>query len=157
MARNRDSILERRHMPEQKTLPTRASVAKFIAAVPDDVRRRDCRQLMKVMKAATAKSPVMWGPSMVGYGSYHYKYASGHEGDCFLAGFAPRKAALTVYLMAGFAGAGPLLKKLGRHKRSGGSCLYIRRLEDIDLEVLGKIIRKSVASVKARVAAAASA
>jgi hypothetical protein len=143
-------------MAENKTKPTKVSVAKFIAAVPDEGRRQDCRSLMKVMRAVTGKPAVMWGPGMVGYGNYHYKYASGREGDWFLVGFAPKKSALTVYLMAGFAESVPLLKRLGKFKKSGGSCLYITRLSDIDLEVLEEMIRRSVAAVQKRAKAAAS-
>jgi len=137
-------------MPEAKTKPTKVSVTKFIASVPDERRRAEARTLLKVFKAATGKRPRMWGPSIVGYGSYHYKYASGHEGECFLAGFSPRKAAMTVYVMAGFKEFGPLLKKLGRHKKSV-SCLYIPRLDEVDLKVLEQMIRKSVAAVEKRV------
>ena len=136
-------------MAEQKTKPTKISVAKFIAAIPDERRRAECRQLLKVHKAATGKRPVMWGPSIIGYGMYHYKYASGHEGDCCIAGFSPRKAALTVYIMAGFAEFGPLLRQLGPHKKSV-SCLYLKSLEGIDLKVLERMIRKSVADVRKR-------
>jgi len=134
---------------EQKTKPTKASVAKFIAAIPDERRRAECRQLLKVHKAATGKRPVLWGPSIIGYGKYHYKYASGHEGECCIAGFSPRKAALTVYIMAGFPEYGPLLKKLGPHKKSV-SCLYLKNLDGIDLKVLETMIRKSVADVRRR-------
>jgi hypothetical protein len=137
-------------MPEAKTKPTRVSVTKFIASVPDERRRSEARAMLKVMKAATGKRPRMWGPSIVGYGSYHYKYATGHEGDCFLAGFSPRKAAMTVYVMAGFKDFGPQLKKLGRHKKSV-SCLYLPRLDEVDLKVLEQMIRKSVAAVEKRV------
>lgn len=142
-------------MAELKTKPTKVSVTKFIASVPDGRRRAECRQLMKVMKAATGKRPVMWGPSIIGYGSYHYKYASGHEGDCCLAGFSPRKAALTVYILPGFARFGALLKELGKHKKSV-SCLYITRLSDVDLDVLEELIRGSVAALHARTAAVKS-
>jgi hypothetical protein len=143
-------------MPEAKTKPTKVSVTKFIAAVPDERRRAEARVLLKVFKAATGTRPVMWGPSIVGYGSYHYKYASGHEGDSCLAGFSPRKAAMTVYIMAGFREFGPLLKKLGPHKRSVG-CLYLKNLDGIDLKVLKQMIRKSVAAVEKRVTTLTSA
>jgi hypothetical protein len=136
-------------MPEAKTKPTRVSVTKFLAAIPDERRRREARALLKVFKAATGKRPVMWGPSIVGYGSYHYKYASGHEGDCCLTGFSPRKAAISVYVMAGFAEYGSLLKKLGPHKKSVG-CLYLKRLDGVDLKVLEQMIRKSVADLRRR-------
>ena len=136
-------------MPEQKTLPTKVKVADFLKSIPSERRRAECRQLMKVHKAATGKNPVMWGPSSVGYGKYHYKYASGHEGECCIAGFSPRKTALTVYIMAGFPEYGPLLKKLGPHKKSV-SCLYLKSLDGIDLRVLETMIRKSVADVRRR-------
>ena len=136
-------------MAEQKTKPTKASVAKFIAAIPDEQRRAECRQLLKVHKAATGKRPVMWGPSIIGYGKYHYRYASGHQGKCCIAGFSPRKAALTVYIMAGFPEYRPLLKKLGPHKKSV-SCLYLKSLDGVDLKVLETMIRKSVADVRRR-------
>ena len=143
-------------MVEAKTKPTKVSVTRFIASVPDERRRREARTLLKVFKAATGKRPVMWGPSIVGYGSYHYKYASGHEGDCCIAGFSPRKAALSVYIMAGFAEFAPLLKKLGPHKKSVG-CLYLKSLDGIDLKVLEQMIRKSVADVRKRATTLSSA
>jgi hypothetical protein len=143
-------------MAENKTTATRLSVAKFIAGIPDEDRRAECRTLLKLFKTTTGKPAVMWGPSIVGFGKYHYKYASGREGDWFLAGFSPRKQALTVYLMAGFAASAPLLKKLGQFKKSGGSCLYIKRLSDIDLDVLQEMIRRSVFAVQERVKAATS-
>jgi len=143
-------------MAENQTQATKLSAAKFIGSIPDEDRRAECRTLLKLFKATTGKPAVMWGPSIVGFGKYHYKYASGREGDWFLAGFSPRKQALTVYLMAGFAGSGPLLKKLGTFKKSGGSCLYIKRLSDIDLDVLQEMIRQSVFAVQERVKAAIS-
>jgi len=134
---------------EQKTKPTRVSVATFLAAIPDERRRADARTLLKVFRAATGLPPVMWGPSIVGYGKYHYKYASGHEGDSCITGFSPRKAAISLYIMAGFAEYGTLLKKLGPHKKSVG-CLYLKRLDDVDLKVLETMIRRSVADVRRR-------
>jgi hypothetical protein len=134
-------------MAELKTKPTKVSVAKFLAAIPDERRRAEARTLLKVFKAATGKRPVMWGPSIVGYGSYHYKYASGHEGDCCLTGFSPRKAAISVYLTAGLANYGSLRKKLGPHTKSVG-CLYLKRLDGVDLKVLEQLIRKSVADLR---------
>lgn len=136
-------------MAEQKTKPTKVSVAKFLAAIPDERRRADARTLLKVFRAATGLPPVMWGPSIVGYGKYHYKYASGHEGDSCITGFSPRKAAISVYIMAGFAEYGALLKKLGPHKKSVG-CLYLKRLDGVDLKVLETMIRRSVADVRRR-------
>jgi len=136
-------------MPEAKTRPTKVKVTDFIAAVPDERRRAEAKQLLKVFRSATGMRPKMWGPSIVGYGSYHYKYASGHEGDCCLAGFSPRKAAISVYITAGFAEMGPLLKKLGPHQKAVG-CLYLKRLDGVDLKVLEQMIRKSVATVRRR-------
>ena len=143
-------------MADQKTKPTKVSVTEFIASVPDERRRKEARTLLKVFKAATGKRPVMWGPSIVGYGSYHYKYASGHEGDCCLTGFSPRKAAISIYILAGFAEYGALLKQLGPHKKSVG-CLYLKRLDDVDLKVLERMIRASIADIKQRVTTLTSA
>ncbi|HSN57468.1 MAG TPA: DUF1801 domain-containing protein [Candidatus Sulfomarinibacteraceae bacterium] len=131
-------------MAELKTKPTGASVADFIAGVDGEERRADCRALVELMSRVTGAEPAMWGPSIVGFGSYHYRYASGREGDWMLAGFAPRKRELVVYVMAGFNGAESLLARLGRHRASSGSCLYIQRLADVDLEVLEELVRGSV-------------
>ena len=131
-------------MAELKTKPTDASVDDFIAGVAGDARQEDCRTLVEIMSRVTGEKPVMWGPSIVGFGSYHYRYASGREGDWMLAGFSPRKRELTVYVMAGFKGAEETLARLGKHRVSSGSCLYIRRLSDVDLEVLEELIRGSV-------------
>ena len=131
-------------MAELKTKPTGASVADFIAGVDGEERRADCRALVELMSRVTGAEPAMWGPSIVGFGSYHYRYASGREGDWMLAGFSPRARELVVYVMAGFQGAEALLARLGRHKASSGSCLYIRRLADVDLAVLEELVRGSV-------------
>lgn len=130
-------------MAELKTKPTGRSVKAFVDAVADPGRRKDCRAVMKLMKAATGESPKMWGPGIVGYGSYHYRYASGREGDWMLTGFSPRKQDLTLYIMAGFARYDALMKKLGKY-RTGKSCLYLKRLSDVDLDVLDRLIRASV-------------
>ena len=129
-------------MAENKTKPTTVSVAKFIKAVPDDVKRRDSEALIVIMREISKEEPVMWGPSIVGFGSYHYKYASGHEGDCCKIGFSPRKSDLTIYIMAGFDKYSELMKTLGKHK-SGKACLYIKRLDDVHLPTLKKLIRES--------------
>lgn len=131
-------------MAELKTRPTDASVEDFIAAVDGDERRADCRTLVDLMRRVTGAEPMMWGPSIVGFGTYHYRYASGREGDWMLAGFSPRKRELTVYVMAGFLGADETLARLGKHRSSSGSCLYIKRLSDIDVDVLEQLIRSSV-------------
>jgi hypothetical protein len=134
-------------MAELKTKPTSASVTDFLAAIPDEARRADCLTLLGLMKRATGAEARMWGASIVGFGNYHYKYASGREGDWFVIGFAPRKQDLTVYLMGGFDRHAALMRRLGKHK-TGRACLYIRRLADVDLAVLKELIRVSVAHAK---------
>jgi len=130
-------------MAEMKTTPTKASVAAFLDAIPDESRRRDCRTVVKIMKKATNAQPRMWGPAIVGFGHYHYKYDSGREGDWFQAGFSPRKKELTLYIMSGFPRHAALMAKLGKYK-TGKSCLYIQQLADIDLGVLEELIQQSV-------------
>ena len=130
-------------MAENKTKPTRASVAAFINAIDDPQKRAEARKVAAMLRKATGKRAKMWGPSIVGYGTYHYKYASGREGDFMMAGFSPRKQALTVYIMAGFSNYEALLKKLGKYK-TGKSCLYIKRLSDVDEDVLQQLIDESV-------------
>jgi hypothetical protein len=131
-----------------KTTPTRKSVAAFVAAIKDDEKRKDARTLMKIMRAATSKPAKMWGPSIVGYGTYTYKYASGREGNWMVVGFSPRKAALSLYLMGGYKHEKSLLKKLGTYT-TGVGCLYIKRLSDVDLPVLTKLVNTSVKRMKA--------
>ena len=126
-------------MAELKTKATNASVKAFIDAIPDERKRKDARKVMALMRDLTGEKPRMWGPSIVGFGSYHYKYASGHEGDMCLAGFSPRKQYLTIYILPGFERYGTLLKKLGKHK-TGVGCLYINKLDDVDVKVLEKLI-----------------
>jgi hypothetical protein len=133
-------------MAEAKTKPTRASVAAFLAAIPDEERRRDCRTVAKLMEAATGAKPVLWGTAIVGFGTYRYRYASGREGEWPVIGFSPRKNDLTLYIMPGFSRYADLLARLGRHKTSV-SCLYLRKLADVDLEVLEAIIGKAVADM----------
>jgi hypothetical protein len=130
-------------MAELKTRPTRASVTAFLDAIGDERRRSECKALVKIMRRVTGARPIMWGPSIVGFGRYRYRYESGREGDWFLTGFSPRKQALTVYVMTGFKRHGTLMRKLGRHK-TGASCLYLRSLEDVDPEVLEALITESV-------------
>ena len=130
-------------MAENKTQPTKASVTAFINAIDNPEKRADARKLAAMMRKATGKRAKMWGPSMVGYGTYHYKYASGREGDFMVTGFSPRKQALTVYIMAGFSKYDALMKKLGKYK-TGKSCLYIKRLSDVDEAVLQRLIGESV-------------
>lgn len=130
-------------MAEPKTRKNKASVTEFINNVPDERRRKDCRTVMKIMKDVTKARPAMWGPSIVGYGSYHYRYASGREGDWPLVGFSPRKQNLTLYIMSGFSRYGALMKKLGKHK-TGKACLYINSLDDIHVPTLKQLIKESV-------------
>lgn len=136
-------------MYEAKTKPTAASVRAYVDAIADKQRRADCRVLIALLARVTGCRPKMWGPGIVGFGSYHYRYASGHEGDAPLAGFSSRKAALSIYVMAGFEGSGALLARLGKHKVAK-ACLYVKRLADIDLKVLQKIAAGSVAEMKRR-------
>jgi hypothetical protein len=128
---------------ELKTQPTRASVTEFMAEIADPGQRADAKKVAAMMRRATGKRAKMWGASIVGYGSYHYRYASGREGDFMITGFSPRKQALTVYIMPGFSSFGKLMEKLGKYK-TGKSCLYIKRLSDIDEKVLEKLIVSSV-------------
>jgi hypothetical protein len=132
---------------ELKTRPTKVSIDTFLERIADEARRGDCRTLVRLMKRATGERPTMWGPSMVGFGSYHYRYASGHEGDCFLAGFAPRKRELTLYIMSGFDRYNALMARLGKF-RTGKACLYVKRLDDIDLAVLEELVSASVKHLK---------
>ncbi len=138
-------------MAELKTVKNKSSVSGFIKAVKDPQKRKDAKRLLVIFKKATGMKPMMWGTSIVGYGSYHYKSErSTQEGDWPLTGFSPRKANLTVYIMPGFKSYGLLLKKLGRYKLSSGSCIYIRKLSDIHTSTLSTIIRNSVREMKRR-------
>jgi hypothetical protein len=135
------------NMADLKTKPTDVSVDTFLAGVADVQQREDAFKVLEIMKEITGEPPRMWGPSMVGFGQFHYVYASGHEGDTFLTGFSPRKSALVLYFLSGleerFAGQ---LKKLGKVKTSKG-CLYIKKLADVDLAVLREMIQANVAHV----------
>lgn len=131
-------------MAELKTQKNNASVKQFLERVSDEKRRADCFAIAKMMEQATKAKPKMWGSAIVGFGEYHYKSASGREGDWMLIGFSPRKQNLTLYFMSGFSQSATLLRKLGKHKTSGGSCLYINRLDDIDMPTLKKLIQQSV-------------
>ena len=130
-------------MTKLKTQKTNASVTAFLKSVTDDDRRKDCQALVRIMRRAVGAEPKMWGSSIVGFGHYHYKYASGRENDWFLAGFSPRKQDLTLYIMAGFDRYDALMAKLGKH-RTGKSCLYLKRLADVDVAVLEHLISASV-------------
>ena len=132
---------------ELKTKVNKASVEDFLNAIKDDDVRKDCFEILKIMKQVTKEEPKMWGASIVGFGSYHYVGKSGREGDWFLTGFSPRKQNLTLYLMGGFDVEKELLKELGKHKTSVG-CLYIKKLDDVDRKVLKKLVAESVKKVK---------
>ena len=131
-------------MPQNKTRQTNATVTNFINTVEDEQRRADCFEISALMEKITGSPPAMWGTSIVGFGEYHYKYDSGREGDHMRAGFSSRKAALTLYIMTGFSNYNELMKKLGKYK-IGKSCLYIKKLDDIDRDVLTELIIQSVA------------
>lgn len=133
-------------MAANKTQITQASVESYLASIADEARRADCATLAKLMTKATGEPPKMWGPSIVGFGSYHYVYESGREGDSCVVGFSARKSEISLYLVASFPGREELLAKLGKHKLGKG-CLYLRKLSDVDLNALEQMI---VASVKAR-------
>jgi hypothetical protein len=131
-------------MAENKTKATEASVEKYFSAIEDPARRKDCEALAKLMTKATRQPPKMWGPSIVGFGSYHYKYESGREGDMCLVGFSSRKGDISVYGLGGSPDHERLLAGLGKHK-AGKGCLYIRRLSDVDLKVLERLVVGAVA------------
>ena len=134
-------------MAELKTKQNNQSITKFLNSVKDRKTRQDCFTLLDIMQRITKSEPRMWGNSIVGFGSYHFKYESGREGDWFLTGFSPRKQNLTLYIMAGFERYPELMQKLGKHK-IGKSCLYVNGLEDVDLATLKKLIEASVNHMK---------
>lgn len=132
-------------MAELKTKLTGASVDAFLATVADEKKRQDSLTVLNLLQQVTHEEPKMWGDSIIGFGLYHYKYASGQEGDWPPVAFSPRKQNLTIYLMGGFEGYEDLLQKLGRHK-TGKGCLYIKKLEDVDLAVLKALVERSIQS-----------
>ena len=134
-------------MAELKTKQTGASVENFLKQISDEERREDCFAVAKIMEEITGEKPKMWGPSIVGFGSYHYKYASGRQGDWPVTGFSPRKKDLTLYIMMGFKKHRALMEKLGKHT-SSKSCLYIKRLSDIHVPTLKKLIKESVKDLR---------
>jgi hypothetical protein len=136
-------------MAENKTVPTNQSVAAFVATIADQTRRADAKALIKLMSAATGEKPKMWGPAIIGFGRYHYVYESGREGDMPLIGFSPRKAATVLYIQTGFDDFKALLARLGKHT-TGGVCLYIKKLADVDQTVLREIVIKFYAATRAR-------
>lgn len=138
-------------MAELKTRPNNNSVEAFMEGVEPEWKRDDAWEVLKLLKKLTGEEPVMWGDSIVGFGNYRYKYESGRELDWFLAGFSPRKASLTIYMMGGFNGQDENLDKLGKYKKSVG-CLYVKKLEDIDLAILEQMTVKSIDTIKKRYA-----
>lgn len=132
---------------EPKTKLNQASVTKFLNSIDDAKRREDSFAVLEIMQAITKQEAKMWGTAIVGFGTYHYVYASGREGDWMQVGFSPRKNALSLYIMSGFSNYSELMEKLGKYK-TGKSCLYIKKLEDVDLKILKKLIRESVKYIK---------
>jgi hypothetical protein len=136
-------------MAELKTKPTNANVTKFLNSVADKTRREDCFAVLEMMQDVTKEEPTMWGSSIVGFGRYRYEYESGREGEWPITGFSPRKGDLTLYIMPGFEIAPDLMERLGKYK-TGKSCLYIKKLADVDRKVLKQLIQKSVRKMLAQ-------
>lgn len=134
-------------MAELKTQPNEQNVEDFLNTVENVTKRQDSFTILELMKKETGEEPIMWGDSIVGFGTYKYKYASGREGEWLVTGFSPRKQNLTLYIMSGFDEYDNLLKKLGKHS-TGKSCLYIKKLEDVDQDVLRELVSKSVEHMK---------
>jgi hypothetical protein len=136
-------------MPENKTRPTAASVTGFISAIQNETQRADAKTLVKLLQTATGEKPKMWGPSIIGFGSCHYKYESGREGDMPLIAFSPRKAATVLYGAIAASDAESLLARLGKHS-TGKGCLYIKKLSDVDQTVLEQLTVRSIAASRKR-------
>lgn len=136
-------------MADLKTRPTKASVAAFLTSIPDAQVRKDARAIAAMMRKVTGMRAVMWGPSIVGFDTYHFKYASGREGDWPIVGFSPRKQNLTLYIMPGFGGYAALMKKLGKHT-TGSSCLYFKTLSDVDMPTLTELVTRAVAHMRTK-------
>ena len=130
-------------MAKLKTQKSAASVKEYLDVIDDEQQKKDCLEISRMMQCITGKKPRMWGTSIIGFGSYHYRYASGREGDWPLCGFSPRKQALSLYIMSGFGDYEELMVRLGKHK-TGKSCLYIKKPDDVDREVLKQVISRSV-------------
>ena len=136
-------------MADNKTKPTGESVNAFLDSVENEQRRKDAYQVLEMMREITGEEPKMWGPSMIGFGTYHYKYATGREGDAFIVGFSPRKAALTLYVLMEFDGYEALMSRLGKYTTSK-ACLYVKRLSDLDQDVLRELITQTYQHMKAQ-------
>lgn len=136
-------------MPANKTIATQVPVSDYLAAITDPQRRADCEQLQKMMQDISGFDAVMWGPAIVGFGQYHYRYDSGREGDMCVVGFSSRKTDISIYLLAEDEQQQQLLAQLGKHKM-GKSCLSVRRLSDVNLQALEQLLRGSVAAMQQR-------
>ena len=136
-------------MADNKTKPTELSVAAFIDAITDPTKRADAKALVKLMQDVAGEKPKMWGPSIIGFGTYHYRYESGREGDMPIVGFSPRKPATVFYGLHATADAEAMLAKLGKHT-TGKGCVYVKKLADIDSRVLTELVKKSSAATRAR-------
>ena len=136
-------------MAELKTKLNDADVGKFLESIEDETKREDCLRICQIMQDVTGSEPKMWGKSIVGFGTYHYVYESGREGDWMVTGFAPRSRNISVYLIDGFSDHEELLGELGKHK-TGKSCLYVKKLEDIDQDVLRELVGESVENMKSK-------
>jgi uncharacterized protein DUF1801 len=134
-------------MAKNKTTQTESSVLEFINNIPDEKKRDDSLRITEIFKKASGFEPKMWGPSIIGFGSYHYKYESGREGDAPLAGFSPRKDSFSLYFSSSFKSRDELLKKFGKHK-TAKACVYIKKLEDIDTDILGQMIKGSMSHIQ---------
>jgi hypothetical protein len=134
-------------MAETKTKPTDVPVDSFLATVPDEKLRADCYTLINLMEKITGEKPVMWGPSIVGFGKYRYKYNSGNGGEICLTGFSPRKDSLSLYCLSSCPGQNEMLDQLGKHK-AGKGCLYVKKLDDVNLDILEQLVAKSVAFMR---------
>jgi len=136
-------------MAENKTKSTEVSVLDYIAAIPEPARRTDAETLLRIMAKATGEEPKLWGPSIIGFGTHHYRYETGREGDTLIVGFSPRKPATVLYGLRSAADVEAMLEKLGKHT-SGKGCVYIKKLADVDQKVLADLIRKSVIATRAK-------
>ncbi|MYF70911.1 MAG: DUF1801 domain-containing protein [Proteobacteria bacterium] len=136
-------------MSQRKTMQNSADVNAFLDAVENPRRRSDAKQLLALMRKVTGAPPKMWGPGIVGFGKYHYRYASGREGESLRVGFSPRKQNLVIYIMPGFSDYGEILEQLGKF-RTGRSCLYVNKLDDVDLVLLEQLVRESFREMKHR-------
>lgn len=132
-----------------KTQPTSTSIAEFIESLKDERRQSECNQLVELMREESGQEPVLWGPAIIGFGQYHYRYESGREGDFMRVGFSPRKQNLSIYIIPGFKPYQAVLERLGKHKL-GKSCLYIKRLEDVDISALRELVRQSLVDMNER-------